>query len=92
MNSESVIMACYDLRTMLKHIATSRRLVAASLAVSIVAGCGVKGPLVPAPKAAATAGAPSPASPVATPPATTPVAPAATPAPPADPTDVPRKP
>jgi predicted small lipoprotein YifL len=45
------------------HIATSRRVLAAAVAVALcVSACGVKGPLVPAPKstpeAAATPGAP----------------------------------
>ena len=81
---------------MVKQIATQRRssaialIVALSMAIAIT-GCGVKGPLVPAPKPAASAPA-APSASTATPPATTPVAPGATTAPPADSTDVPRKP
>lgn len=82
---------------MVKQIATQRRssavalIVALSMAIATTTGCGVKGPLVPAPKPAASAPAAS-SAPSAIPPATTPVAPGASTAPPADSTDVPRKP
>ena len=71
---------------MVMHIATRRRVAVAVLAAALAAGCGVKGPLVPAPKA----GAPG-ASPDSTP-ATTTAPPEATGAPPGTPTDSTRRP
>ena len=50
---------------MLMHIASSRRAVAAAVALALcVSACGVKGPLVPAPKSAPEAAA-SPGAPAA---------------------------
>ena len=72
---------------MVMHIATRRRVAVAVFAAALAAGCGVKGPLVPAPKAVAPG-----ASSDGTPPSTTTAPPEATGAPPGTSTDATRKP